>query len=103
MLRLDKYITWDISTFTTPCKCLESTNPKHTYKYFPGQELWMWEKEVPNSTVRTGYWNGADKVHPCDFNKWMPASGQSHPTSYNSSTCVDEQPAHHSVGASRQR
>ena len=33
--------------FLVTCKCLEQTDPKHSYKFFPSHDAWTWEQE-PN-------------------------------------------------------
>jgi len=46
---LQGHTSWDrmCSTFLVTCKCLEKTDPEHSYKFFPSQDAWTWEQE-PN-------------------------------------------------------
>jgi len=41
------HTSWDrlCPVFLVASKCMEELDPEHSYKYFPGQEAWMWEQQ----------------------------------------------------------
>jgi len=55
------HASWDClcPRFLEECSRIESLDPEHMYKYFPNQEVWMWE-QVAMKVVR-GWHLGAQE------------------------------------------
>jgi len=54
---------------------MEEADPKHTYKYFPGQEVWTWEQQPAYADNRPAEWPGPlnmnGLVHEaCEEGQW---------------------------------
>jgi len=44
--------------FLGVCKCMEGTDPEHTYNFFPSCDAWTWEQEPGFNDLRLPSWHG---------------------------------------------
>jgi len=55
------HASWDrlCPAFLAASKCLEDSDPKYFYKYFPSQAAWMWEQLPGNGDFDAASWGGS--------------------------------------------
>jgi len=49
---------------------MEEVDPKHTYKYFPGQEAWTWEQQPGYTDNRPVAWHRLLNVNGLAHEAW---------------------------------
>src|SRR5882724_9479531 len=49
---------------------MEEANPKHTYKYFPGQSAWTWEQQPGYNDRRPASWHGPLNANGFEHEAW---------------------------------
>jgi len=65
-------VSWDrlCPGFLAASKRMEEADPKHTYKYFPGQEAWTWEKQPGYVDNRLAAWRGPLNMNGLAHEAW---------------------------------